>query len=994
MTKLRNKIVLVLLALCLVACMGITVACGGGNDDKKPDNKPVTYTVTVKMDDTPVKGVTVTVEKGGIAYAPKTTDENGKVEFSLVKADDYTVKLDNLPENYEVPADTALTFSADRNLTVNLAEKFAYKVKLVNPDGSPFTVAGVTVGICTLSGNCLEAVELDATGLARIEAEKGDYHIKIYDLPVNYAYECDDDGYSMYKSDEGTYIREGDDNTYNSLSATKTEQTITIYPVNVLDFETMEAMTEEERAEYNDWSRIIGGVDAYKVQVEIPAGETAYYAFTAECTGTYKLYAVGYQSVLYSYTINPRFLLGETVAEGSGIFDEYEQPIEMAKGKQCYINITNKTTTTKLEIEFILATPSASVATVTGAGTVNLTLYKEDATAIIALSPTVGAAFKATVQGDAVAAIDYIGYDVTVSADQAYWAFDDDSYGVGKYTEFKFTEDQVGSTIYLAVCAKADNYPVTVSVKIEKTADVKNTTNTITTEETLAEYDRPENKELVPVPLTGEIELTKDEETGYYYYDGKIVMVMLTGDLSLDRFSAGGALIYMDLTTDGRVNPYIVDVTDWEDEMDLTKGKTYDDYRELLRGFKDYKYNDRNVASIPNPDDILVENYYAKYVNEDGAYPLTDELMEILKIIAEDQLVSGMLPMNADYENLWLFACYYYDDYLEPDAIAGEYKFVKYVQYDEWDGSEYVTKVGDERRGWDQESQSVIVSAWTEDDYKLVVNKRGSYTIYQKNNDGYEAAYGGEGTWSKTGENYSFILPEWVPVYDEEDMWLITSYEDLVYNVVFDANNGRLSLISDQFVWIFQKGGTAELVGILEDENKSVMLEIYDNDTFKLYEGYTYVASGTYVPNADGSQIAIAVTDKISAYSTVTVTYDDGLYTITMDDNEYEIDTVERPQAELLTDDGNAKMEMYEWGFKLYLKDGEEWTMHVSGEVVGGDEEHPEVEILEKDDTVSDVDLIMAVEMEGEEILVFLKTTVSYTDDTEQEYVFDMTQML
>ncbi|MDE7108155.1 MAG: hypothetical protein K2O39_07520, partial [Clostridiales bacterium] len=606
----------------------------------------------------------------------------------------------------------------------------------------------------------------------------------VYGLPVTYAYECDSEGYSVYQSEDGTYIYEGADNTYNSLSATVTERTITIYEVKELDFAEMTAMTEDEIAEYNDMYRTIQGAKAYKVQAEIPAGETAYYTFNAECTGTYKLYAIGYQSVLMGYKINPRFLAGDTVASGSGMFNEYGQNIETTKGNQYYINVTNKSTTTKLELEFILATPVASVATATGAGTVNVTLNRENATAVIELKPTIGAAFKATVQGDTVAAIAYSNWEISeYEMFDAYWAFDEDSYGAGKSCEFKFTEDQIGGSVYLAVCAKADaeDFPVTVTVQIEKTRDIANTVNSVTTEETLAKYDRPENKELVPMPfdIDCETELVKGED-GYYYYDGKIVMVNLKGDLDVDRFSAGGALVYMELATDGRVNPYVVDVTDWEDRDDLTKGNTYDDYRELLRGFKNYKYNAQNAASIPNPDDILVEKYYAKYANEDGAYPLTDELIDVLKILTEQiNLNNGaMLPMIDNYENLWLFACYYYDDYMEPDAIAGEYKFVKFAQYDEWEDRYYITQVGGEKRGWDDETSSVVISAYTEDDYKLVVNKRGKYTIYQAGFEGYDVANAGDGTWSKTGENYSFIIPNFIENWNDD--WTEVSYEDLV----------------------------------------------------------------------------------------------------------------------------------------------------------------------------------------------------------------------
>ncbi|MDE6029321.1 MAG: carboxypeptidase-like regulatory domain-containing protein, partial [Clostridiales bacterium] len=736
MTKLRNKIVLALLALCLAVTAVLFVACGG--DDSSNDAN-VTYTVTVNKDGAPVKGVKVTVKNGALSYAPKTTSADGKVTFKLVKSDDYTVELSDLPEGYEVPAGAAFTFSDDRSLTVNLAEKFAYKVKLVNPDGSPFTAEGVSVGIC-INGNCLEPVEIDETGLARIDAAKNDYHIKVFDLPAGYAYECDGDAYAVHQTDEGTYIYDGDENTYVSLSATVNEQTVTIYPVNVLDFATMTAMTDAEIDNYNDDIRKIDGYKAYKIKANIAVGETAYYTFTADINGYYDLYAVGYDQSIMGYKINPNFLLGDTDAPNNGWNFSYifgYGDVTAVKGNRYYVNVTNRATTTALELEFIVATPAASSTAITGATattTVKAAINKAGANAVIALTPAAGASYRLTLQGEgAIKCVDSLE-----NAEAATFA--DGEYEANAKAEYKFTEDLVslGYTAYFAVSVKGE-YPAAIDVRVDKVADLADTYNTKTTPETLATYDAPEGTELMPVPLDGTAELVLGND-GYYHYgttDGPVVMVILTEQLDSVRFR-GGAVAYIEYYTLG-VNPYVVDVTTGTDAADLSKGKTYDDYRELLRGFKDYKYDSQNNAIIPNPDDITVEKYYAKYVNEDGACPLTADLKNILQIITNQILANKNLSLlpAADDENVWMFACYYYGEQQQADPIVGEYECdlgeTKYVLTIDKNGSFNVKEVTED------EEYTIASGAWNKSDggeYSFSFNPSEGYTYTMTYADG------------------------------------------------------------------------------------------------------------------------------------------------------------------------------------------------------------------------------------------------------------------
>ena len=112
------------LVLCLVLIFGCVIplaSCGGDDPDEDTDgpggsvvgggdgtnNGMVNYTVQVKtVGGMPLKDVKVTVFGGetGDEYValPTDTDANGTVVFELAKADNYTIKLEGVPEGYIV----------------------------------------------------------------------------------------------------------------------------------------------------------------------------------------------------------------------------------------------------------------------------------------------------------------------------------------------------------------------------------------------------------------------------------------------------------------------------------------------------------------------------------------------------------------------------------------------------------------------------------------------------------------------------------------------------------------------------------------------------------------------------------------------------------------------------------------------------------------------------------------------------------------------------
>ena len=760
MTKNRKSLLFItVLTLLLTACMCFAVGCGDGATDNS-----VAYSVTVTADNEPASGVKVTVKKGGATFETKTTGNDGKVTFKLVP-DSYTVALSNLPVGYVLPENAKLDLTADaHDLTVALEKGFGYTVKLVGPDDKPYYNEGTTVGVCTFAGNCLEQVEIGENGTTFLPATASDYHVKMENLPHNVAYECDAEGYYTGKN----------------FSATDTEMTIKLHAVT--DVLAQTPMTDEEKETYG-----IGTTSpAYKLTKTLKPGETAYYSITPTYNSKYGAYTDYEASYLYNGTA---FQLGN---KG----EYFSLPILQA-GKTYYFNVSNTTDVNEYEderditFECVIVAPTASYHEITGAGTVTVTLDNKDANAVIALTPKTASAYKLTVDGDALADIVYCPSDFGIE----YVEHDDDAFVKNATASAKVTEKFAGSqTVYFAVAAKTA--PTTLKVKVEKLGDITDSNVVKHTANTLTKFaDQGADKELTYVPLDGSAELYYDETNGYYTLGegGPIVVVRLTTAINdEDRFYAQGALAYLEYAQDeGFFDPYIFDTTSDADLADLTKGNTITDYRVMLRGFGDYELDDDGMPVAP---EITEASYYAKYVNKDGVYPLTKELEEYLKLVAENHGFN--MPMSAAYGCEWLFACYYYDEYVEPDVIVGEYQFVKYTEHD---GT--VHQVGDEKEvDFDWEAWEPIMGEVGVDEYKLVINKHGTYTIYQLfGTEGEYDKYDG-GTWKNEDGTYTFTKPN--GVWNEET----EEYEDLVYTVEFDETAGTLKLSgSDSSEWQFTR---------------------------------------------------------------------------------------------------------------------------------------------------------------------------------------------
>lgn len=773
MTKnIKYILITIAVAIFLAVCSCLIIAC-----DVTPQDTFETYTVTVKIDaDTPAQGVKVQIKKGSVSYESKNTDSQGKVEFKLAP-DNYTAVLSNLPNGYNAyGADLNLT--ADKHdITVTLDKNFAYVVKLVDESGAPYYAEGVCVTMCTLTGNCLQPVTLGTNGIAELEPLDNvfDYHVKVENLPAHYSVgNVDADGYYAGKN----------------FSATETEMTITIY--NITSVTSLTPMTEAEKTAYAQSNSSYNSAngqqfESYQVNQVLGANKVAYFSVTPTVTGQYGLYANNEVSYL---TNGNEFVAGNT---GNGLYNA----INCDAGKTYYFKAVNNTSNSA-NVKFVMTVPYSSYNSQTGKGAVvDVTVGKANTNAVVAFIATEAGTYNVKVEGEAKAIVTVL----TSQPNEIITApYADSEYSANPSKQFVAYTSTLSATNYVTVTAKADKYPATLKVTIEKTKAANNTNTVVKVTENLTQYVKPQGQELVGVPMDGTATLVYNETDRFYHLgtiNGPVVVVKLTTPIDVNRFENGATLAYMEMATQGSAKyRFVTKKADGEDTLD---------YRVFLRGFDEY---DSKPGAHGNdlviPTDIKTEKYYAKFVNEDGAYPLTEELKIFLEKFCaanSDATKSGLVDWNvtsAAEGCEWLFPCYYYVEASEenqPDAIVGEYKFISSVVSGE------STAIGDNKvAGWDNEKQEPIMGKVTEDDYKLVVNKNNSFAIMEYSTVDEAYVEDTNGTWSKDAEgNYKFTVPFGAQDPDTYEMI------DLVYTVSIDEEKGIIKLYaSEDEEWQFK----------------------------------------------------------------------------------------------------------------------------------------------------------------------------------------------
>lgn len=842
---MKNKgkhIAIIAMIVCLALCFGVA-ACDG---DKGPETETATYTVTVQTAaDAPAAGVKVTVKKGAASFDPKTTDSNGKATFELVP-DEYDVTLSDLPAHYGVPSDANLKLTAeDHDLTVTLAKNFAYVVKLQNPDGSPYYAENVQVGVCVVDGNCLQPVDLGSNGIAEIEVAKANYHVHILGLPASAAYECDGDGYY----------------TGEDFSETKTEMTITIYPATAVDFSATPMTAAEKDAYKTDKNpNFDTNFTAHKMTVgSLAKDEFKHIAIRPSVSGKYMLYSADGASYLFQDT--------EFKNEHAGKF--LYTSVTLEKDKTYYFSVEN-TGNDPINTEFVVTSPAASYIETSGVGgTVNLTILQDKANAVVAFTPTKAAKYTATVKGDAHAKITVSKGrepDLFVTGD-----IDPSEYGANATCSTKLTNYEMSRAInvlYFAVSlTDVTSYPVSVEVEIVKGADIADTTTVMTVSETLTQYTKPADKTLMPVPMSESTVLVKGNDNFYHLgtADGPVVVVSLTKPIDASRFGEAAALCYID-KTNSRLATYVLDVTSDADLANLEKGYTFHDYREFLRGFKDYDEGEMTMQgpTLEIPETLTQQNCYANYVDAaDGTYPLTEELKTFLEEFYNVNSSSLMWQIpECDEGCEWMFPLYYYDE-VEIDPIVGEY-----------------------------------TGTANDMNYRLTVTATGTFVLTELSDMGnYDME---TGTWSKTDSTYTFVCD------GAENFGSVLTYTDGTFR--FTDNMGSditLTVPADPIVGNYAGTGS---------DGENYTLTVSADGTYEVFTASGESnETGTWTKDADADTYTFVCPTWSVTY---TVYVNEGALEFFDDPDSFEpyytfAPASGAPVNTLLTADEDAKLEFY-----------------------------------------------------------------------------------
>lgn len=720
--KFKRALITLIVSVCMLFCLCVVVACN------PTDDSSANYTITVKKDaSTPAEGVKVQIKKGNATIGKaQTTDKDGKVEFKL-PPDSYDVKLSYLPEGYHLEKDTLTLTANKKDITVTLEKDFVYVVKLVDEQGEPYYAEGVEVMICTLTGNCLPGVELSENGIAEIAPVEGvyDYHVKVNYLPENY---------SVGNVDaEGYYAGQ-------NFSAEVTEMTITVY--NITSITDLTPMSDVEKAVYaqsNAYYKENGQqFVSYLIERSLEVDEIAYFSLDASISGRFVFYKTNNVTYLTNGT--------EFVAsgEGNGLYET----LTCSEGKTYYFKAVNNNST-KVNVKFVVTAPYSSYVDQTGKGAdLSLKVGKANTNAILCFTPTEAGTYSVEVKCADKTALKVFSKEPNELLESPHA---DSDYATNPSTTFVAYTSSLSAGCYITVTAKT---PAELSVTIKKTAPANDTLTVVEVEEQLSQFGKPENQELVGVPLDGTAQLVYSSADRYYHYktaNGPVVVVKLTQSLETGRFSERHTLAYMEMTTKGQVRYQFVTLK--------PNGEDVADYRIFLRGFVDYEEGETGMLGTelvkPDPETIEVENYYAKYVNDDGVYPLTEELKIFLEkfYTANKSLVD--YNTQASEGNAWMFPCYYYADTTEADALVGTYKFVSLTE------GQNVYNVGDAYAGYVTAVQNGLTEGkLTADTCVIKINKDNSFVIlpYNSENQAYnENDTYDNGRWTK-GDNgeYSF----------------------------------------------------------------------------------------------------------------------------------------------------------------------------------------------------------------------------------------------
>lgn len=679
MKKRKTFIALLSALFALVFGAALFTACGqtgGGNSETY-------FNVTVVMENAPVANATVVFTRTDVEEEPHsfTTGEDGiaHVDLPRVNRDLYHVTVTSgIPDGYGMEEPEGYyTVNTGRNFTINIVPvveepKASYTVRVVAPAGANVSLQNRSV-FYSKDGIQLGTAPLgttDATGTLEVETPTEGFLVL---GPVT--------GYN--------YNRNYSESSPYKLSPDGGEIIFRLIPSTVLanDKELMSAQEKDtflkridNSPSFKETAMGEDGRDTRLYPLSIGAGEERFFTFQPKKSGLFVLYA--------DHTPNCEVtILGESFSLDNNDF-KTTLPENKAQGTSmnCNANRTYvfyvRTTAGAENIQLALVDPVFLNEThVEREGTYTLNIL-EKLPALLSFRPSRNGKYQATIEteGDFVIHQIYNRYATSPTAPTPDDQKNDNAISFNGIYEMNITDDvlyhtdskgnidktQPSNTEWLLRIFTTNpeaEYPIEIRVRIKRLGDPDKGRETETTD-----VEEPKNLKqapsfnenthtLTPVGIyETDARVSKQPDANGYYHlntlEGPVIYVKLRGhidpyytDVSFDSLDTSGS------------SPYRFNVTTREElDADPTAPYRFVSYSNLLRGYRGV-----NADGEPVMEGGYSE-YYLKYVNDDGVYPLDSTLMEFLKLFAASN--SNWLTSfgSSSIDSLWLFSSYYYDD--------------------------------------------------------------------------------------------------------------------------------------------------------------------------------------------------------------------------------------------------------------------------------------------------------------------------------------------
>ena len=676
MNKLKKVAAFLTALFTLTLAAGIFAACG---KDDKP--KETYYNVTVTMNGNPLSGAQVTFRNTETEDEPKsfTTGDDGIAHVDLPRAEYHVAVTDGVPEGYGMASqDGYYTVNTGRNFTIEIVpvveeETVRYTVRLVAPAGSNVNLSGRAISYSenpiATSGRLLGST--DRNGEAQLDVPPKGY--LFISPPTGYNYD------QNYNTTPGQY------KTPYEINANGGTMTFQLLRANNVRLET--EMSDDEK---NAFANAIGsstfreaalgtedtpGRKGYTDTATLKKGETQFFTMRATESDYYTLYV--------NKTSDCRLtILGNSfdVTNGDVFTATKSVGAALACTKNASFTFALTAGDSDVSAQFVILAPAERNETrIEETGSFNLTI-QEKLPALISFRPAESGKYQIAVltEGNFIMHHIYNRYvtspsNPTPPAEGGSSENETISYnGIFEfnirdetlyYSDSKGNIDKTKPTDaeWLLRIFTNDNvrYPLPIQIKIERIgdADEGRKYNIVNADEPAAgELSQAEKPNGTPKAIgiyKTAPRIVKDANGVYRLNaeNGPIVFVKLKGNIPPYYTDA----VFESLDSSG-VSPYRFNVTTEEDMKDPTAPYTLRDYTRLLRG--SLTFDDKGDPTDPD----AFSEYYLKYVNADGMYPLNDELKEFLSLFSAS--ASSWLGGFGSYtsDSLYLFSAYYYDD--------------------------------------------------------------------------------------------------------------------------------------------------------------------------------------------------------------------------------------------------------------------------------------------------------------------------------------------